>query len=188
MKGINKKSVMDSLSAMTMVLKNPTYLAIAVFVTALVLFLAIWLPNISFLKHTVTNDLYSAGDKFMILWTSIGNIKTNFTPLSRLLTVSVALLTGLNVSLLVYYLRHRFKLEKTAGTSLIGTLVGLLGVGCTACGSVIIASIFGVGATATFVGLFPLGGAEFGILGVLILLFANYSLALKTHVPLTCEI
>ena len=79
-------------------------------------------------------------------------------------------------------------IEKAAGSSLFGTFVGILGVGCTACGSVIISSIFGLGATAGFIGLFPLKGSEFGILGMTILLWANYSLAKKIHQPIACSL
>lgn len=70
------------------------------------------------------------------------------------------------MSLLIYYFQKRFRLEKTAGMSTVGMLSGLLGVGCASCGSVIISSLIGFGATASVIGVLPLRGQEFGLLGV----------------------
>jgi len=79
-------------------------------------------------------------------------------------------------------------MERSAGTSLVGMITGLLGVGCASCGSVILSSVFGVGATAGFIGVLPLRGSEFGLLGVALLLWANYSIALKVQQPLICSV
>jgi uncharacterized membrane protein len=169
------------------VLKKPPFLALAGGVAVFILFIAIWLPNLSFLSHTILTPLYSLSDRVNILTTSVGTLQTNFTILSRWLTVAVAILTGTNFSLFVFYVKERRKLEKSSSTGVLGTLIGLLGVGCTACGSVILTSIFGFGASAVFIGFFPLRGAEFGILGVIVLLFANYLIIKKIDAPLVCK-
>ncbi len=169
------------------VLRQPPFIALAGGVAVVVLFIAIWLPNFSFLSHTISSSTYTSGDKLAILATSIGTLYTNFTPLSMWLTIIVATLTGLNISLFAFYIKERRALEKTVGTGFLGTLVGLLGVGCTACGSVIITSLFGFGATASFLGFFPLHGAEFGLVGVVVLIYANYLIIKKIDAPLVCK-
>jgi len=170
------------------VFARPAYLSIAVLVSVAILVLAIWLPNISLIWETVWSPSYEFGQKVAILWSSLGAIMTNFTALSRTFTILLAALTGMNIALFVYYLKSRLRLEREAGTSLLGMFFGLVGVGCASCGSVILSSIFGLGATASFIGLFPLDGAEFGLLGIIILLWANLSLVKKIQQPATCKI
>ncbi len=173
--------------ALSKVFKHPSYLFLAISVALAITVLAIWLPNLSFLRHTAVSSNFSFTDKITIFWSSLGALKTNFTLMSRIVTIVVAILSGINIALFVFYLKTRRTIEKSMGTSVVGTLAGLLGVGCAACGSVIITSIFGIGATASFVGLFPFRGAEFGIIGIVLLLWANYSLTKKILAPLTCN-
>lgn len=58
--------------------------------------------------------------------------------------------------------------------------VGLLGIGCDACGLVILSSIFGLSATAGFIGILSLAGLEFGLLGIIILTISIYLVAKKS--------
>ncbi|MCH8049615.1 hypothetical protein IH979_02795 [Patescibacteria group bacterium] len=185
---VTRKDIAQASFALKTIFTRPTYLLLASVIAVLILILAIWLPNLSFVTQTALSSSYSVGEKVTILWASLGAIQTNFTFLSRTFTILVAVLTGVNITMFVYYLKRRFRMEKSAGTSIAGMLVGLLGVGCAACGSVILSSIFGLGATASFIGLFPLRGSEFGILGVVLLLWANYSLAKKIQQPLVCAV
>ena len=50
-------------------------------------------------------------------------------------------------------------------------IAGLLGVGCAACGSVILTAVL-AGAGSTLLLLLPFGGAELGFLGIVLLLYA----------------
>jgi len=128
------------------------------------------------------------GDKVSILIASLGAIKTNFTFASRATTILVALLTGVNLALLTYHVRQRIGMGMAGGSGVLGTVAGLIGIGCASCGSVILSSIFGVAATSGFIGIFPLKGVEFGILGILLLLWANKRLLEKIAQPGVCKI
>lgn len=170
------------------VFRRPGYVGLAVFVAIFIALLAILLPNISFLRHIADSNVFSAGRKAYIFWTFLGSFKTNLTIFGQITTISVAILTGINVAMFVFYLRKRVIMQKAAGTSVLGIISGLVGVGCASCGSVLLSSIFGIGATSSFVGLFPLKGAEFGILGIILLLVSNYLIARKLQDPFTCKI
>lgn len=176
------------ISSLKTVFSRPSYVILAVIVALVLLLVAIWLPNFSFLKHIADSDTYSLSDKFNIYRSSLGFLKTNFTTLTRTFTIIVVGLSGVNLAMLTYYIKNRIKLEKATGTGMLGTIAGLLGVGCTSCGSVIISSIIGIGASTSFLGLFPLKGAEFGILGTLIILFSIYLIAKKIQNPLVCKV
>lgn len=179
------KTVVTSLRE---VLGQPVYglLTIGIFLT--VMLFAIWLPNLSFVADIVTSSSLALGQKISILTSSLGAIQTNFTFLSKMLTIIVALLFAVQISVITYYLKRRIHLQKAAGISGIGMVSGLLGVGCAACGSVILSALFGVGATASFIGVLPLKGQEFGLLSIAILVFSLFLTTRKIQDPLTCAI
>lgn len=164
------------------------YVVLALTMAMILLFVAIWLPNISFLRYILTSPAFSWSARAGILWASWGNLETNFTPATRILALAIVLLAAINVSLMVFHLRQRVVIAKEAGASLAGTLLGLVSVGCASCGSVILASIFGVSATVGFLGSLPLRGLEFGILSIGLLLVSIVSVAKRIASPLSCNV
>lgn len=170
------------------VFRNPLYDLLAFSIAVIVLITAIWLPNL----HLVTKTIHSTNLSFLqkgnILTGLLGGIETNFTPLSRSLTILTSILFGINVAIITYYFRRRFSLEKEAGVSLGGMLFGLLGVGCTSCGSVILATLLGLSVSASILGFLPLKGQEFGLLGVILLVIAITITAKKIADPLNCKV
>ncbi len=164
------------------------YQVTAVVVSGTVLLFAIWLPNWSFVTQTIISKLYTSQQKFLLLLSSLGALETNFTTLSRTLTIIVALLFGINIAFLVYYLKKRIKLQRSAGLSVLGVISGLVSVGCASCGSVILSSLFGIGATAGFIGVLPLQGQEFGLLSIILLLISIFLVAKKIQDPGSCQI
>ena len=61
-------------------------------------------------------------------------------------------------------------------------------VRCASCGSVILSTFLGVGATAAFTGFLPFGGQEFSILAIIILAASLYVTGKKIADPLVCGI
>lgn len=170
------------------VLVKPAYIFLALFIAAGVLLFSIWLPNLSLVKNTLFSSYLSAVQKTNLLIATLGGFVTNFTLFSRLLTITVAVLFGINSTMLFYYLRKKVVLEKSLGAGFGGILTGLIGVGCASCGSVILSSIFGLGATAGFIGVLPLKGQEFGLLSIGILSISIYKLAQKIQQPVLCKL
>lgn len=180
-------NVLVVIAAFRRVFRKFPYLLLAIVTATLFLLFAIWLPNLHLLRLTMTSDAFDAVDKLNVFLSSLGAIETNFSTLTRNLTIAVSLLSGINIALLAYYLKRRIALEKAAGVGFFGTAIGLIGVGCASCGSVILSSIFGIGASTGFLGLFPLRGAEFGIAGVALLLVSIVLVAKKIENPLVCK-
>ncbi|MDE2078930.1 MAG: hypothetical protein KGI73_00935 [Patescibacteria group bacterium] len=178
----------DVLIAMKKVFVSPGYVVLALSIAVAILVLAIWLPNLSFLASVAVAHTLSLSQKTGIFLSSLSALGTNFTVLSRALTIILSLLVGVNIALLIFYMRTRFRLERSAGVSFGGILLGLLGVGCASCGSIILSAFLGVGATASFVTILPLKGQEFGFLGVAFMLFAIWLAARKIEQPLTCAV
>ena len=170
------------------IIAQPKYLAVAIAIALIVIIFAAWLPNLHLIIRTMTNQTMTLWQKTNLLTGLLGSLQTNFTPLSRLVTFISAGLAGVQVSLLVYYLRQTAKLQQSMGISALGVATSMLGVGCASCGSVVLTSLIGFGSATVILGFLPLHGQEFGFIGIAILLFAiNFTLK-KIDQPYACAI
>lgn len=170
------------------ILCSPKYLLLALILATLVFIFSVWLPNWELIRNVVFSSSTSFFDKIAFLWNSLGAITTNFSGSSATLLVVISVLFGLNISLTVYYFKRRITFQKAGGMSVAGMLVGLIGIGCASCGSVILSTFLGVGAAAAFTGFLPFGGQEFSILAIIILVVSLYVTGKKIADPLVCGI
>lgn len=147
---------------------------------------ALWFPMRNFLWFMFTKSNFETSAKLRILISSLQGIETNYTMFTRVLLILSAIFTGLVVGALLLYLRRRVGLERSTGTSVLGIVVSVIGIGCASCGSIILTSLFGIGALS-FTAILPLNGVEFSILGILLLLYSFFSIANKYSNPLACK-
>lgn len=168
------------------VFRNPSYLAGAFFVALILFSIFILFPSFELISNIYSN--FGLVKAVKISFSLAVHFGANQSFLSATYISLVAILFGLNVSLIVYHL----KLQKArlggrdAAKSSAGLILGLLGVGCASCGSLILVTLFSfIGAGGILI-YFPLHGQEFGILAVLILLYSNYSVLKKIDAPLIC--
>jgi len=99
-------------------------------------------------------------------------------------------LFGLNITFLIYYIKQRQKSGKVYAaklTSVTGLISGLLGVGCAACGSVILTAIVGTAGATAFLVWLPFGGLEFALLSIVLLVFSIVYILKKIDSPLVCK-
>lgn len=170
------------------VLRRPSNLVIALAAAFLVVLAAVWMSNRELLGMVLFSDSFPLKSKLMILLTSLGGIATNFTPFARTMIMAIAVLFGINLAMVVHYFRCCFVIDRSAGTGAVGIIFGMLGIGCSACGSVVLSAVFGAAFTASVIGFLPLGGLEFGIVGVLVLMVSIYLAAKKISRPNMCSI
>ena len=170
------------------VFKNPFYILLSIIVFFLTLIFSIWLPNFNFIKHTAASSYLTVNQKLGILGASLGAMETNFTTTSRILTIAVSALFSVDFSLTAYYFQKKVSIEKSAGISLVGLLLGLTGVGCISCGSVILMSVLGLTTATAFISILPLRGAEFSLISIAILSYSIYLLNKKIVNPDFCKI
>ena len=157
-------------------------------VTLTVIAFAAWLPNLHLITRTMASSTMTLWQKTNLLTSLLGSLQTNFTPLSRTVTFISAGLAGMQVSLLIYYLRQTARLQQSMGMSALGVATSMLGVGCASCGSVILTSFIGFGSATAVLVLLPFRGQEFGFLGIGILLFAISLTIRKIDQPFVCEV
>lgn len=170
------------------VLTKKKYAFIAIAVTLLFIVFAAWLPNLHLITRTMTRADMTVWQKSSLLTGLLGSLKTNFTPLSRSITIISALLAGAQVSLLVYFISRSVQAKKEAGTSVLGLVFGILGVGCASCGSVLLTSLIGLGTATTIMGTLPLRGQELGLLGIGMLGVSLAFTVKKINDPLICGV
>lgn len=170
------------------IVTQPKYLIVAIAVSLMVIAFAAWLPNLHLITKTMTSSTMTLWQKTNLLTGLLGSLQTNFTPLSRAVTFISAGLAGIQVSLLVYYLKQTARIQQSMGMSAVGIATSMLGVGCASCGSVVLTSLIGFGSTTTVLGFLPFRGQEFGLLGIAILLFAIHLTIKKINDPLVCGV
>ena len=174
-------------NAFVKVFRNWRYTLLAGIIALIVFAFATWFPNLHLLFSIVTNPLVPVSDRVMLPVNLLGSIVTNFTLRSAFYIIASAVLAGINVSLITYYVRRQRRISRAGATAgSLGLVSGILGVGCTACGSLIVMSAFGTAVGTSIIAFLPLHGEEFGIAGVVLLGISAYVSAKQVAKPLVC--
>lgn len=158
-----------------LVVTIPAYglLAVAAAAVGLTLFVLSLSPDL--FAYLVVGDLPAAA-RAKILINLYPFLGTEYGPLNGGVLVAVAALFGANVTLLIYHLREHDLSARQGSGSVLGLVFGVLGAGCAACGTVVLAgvlSLFG----ATTLAFLPLEGLEFTLLALVALVASTYWLA-----------
>lgn len=168
------------------IFRRPRYIAIAVLGALAMLSFAAWFPNFGLVGTILMSEKFSVAEKISFVFNSYSNLMTSFSAMGSTLTIATAVLLGVNVGMMVYYLsesRGRMKLADGKMT-FAGTIGGMLGVGCASCGSLILSMVGLSGAIA----LFPLRGLEFSIAAVLLLIASMAYTAKRIHSVGICAV
>lgn len=173
------------------VLRSTRYALTAIAVSVIAFSGAVWFSNTA-LIIAVFGSSAPLLDKLALLGALYGSIGSNFTIISATYTILIAILFGIQVSLLAYYIAkaraNSSQLKRVGATSLGGLISGVLGIGCAACGSFILTSMLAVVGAGGLLAFLPFGGEEFGFLGVALLLYSMYIVLKKIDTPFVCPI
>lgn len=168
------------------VLRSWSSLAIAASAAGAAFLVQVWLPNLGLIWSTVTDGDVTILAKASLLWASLGAIGTNFTPLGASLAVAISVLFGLNVAFTFRYVRDRLAAREVSSLGVAGLVAAVLGVGCASCGAVVLSFLLGTTTAASLVALLPLGGQEFNLLAVAVLLVALVVTTRNLTRPVAC--
>lgn len=172
------------------VFSNPVYIVLSVGIALVVFTFAVLLPNFPLLSQILPSQSIELSDKVSLIFSLFESIQTNFTAVSATYTILIAILFGMNVSLFTYFVyKQKAIIKGTNSVAGIGGLVsGIFGIGCAACGTFILTWVLGLIGAASIISFLPLGGEEFGILGVVLLVYAVVVTAKKISTPQVCAI
>lgn len=172
------------------VLAKPLYTTLFLVISFFVLSVAIMLPHVGLIRTLWQYESVSVVEILLLIANLYGSLGTNFTILSASYTVIIALLFGMQVTLLTYYLkaiRNKTTNLTSVGASGIGGLIsGFLGIGCAACGTFLFTSVLALSGAGGVIAYLPFNGGEFGLLGVVLLTYANYVVLKKITAPFVC--
>lgn len=154
-----------------LVLTIPVYAVVALLVSIVTLTAFVVSQNLTLVSDLIIGGSLPLADRVSILLELYPFVGTSFTVPQGLLLVAVAVLTGVDVAMVGYHFRRHGLSLSSGGGSALGVLLGTLGAGCAACGSVVllgVLSLVGVQASLLFL---PFDGLEFAIaaLGMLTL-------------------
>ena len=176
--------------ALQKVFSKAQYTLLALITSGVVFGFAVWFPNVSLIVEIMEHPGISFSQKFSIPISLLGSITTNFTIFSASYTVATAILFGVNLAMVMYFLKRKISEAKQIGinTGLMGIASGVLGMGCAACGSFLLTSSLSFIGVSGILAFLPLAGAEFGILGVILLSISIYLTAKQIQNPAVCKI
>jgi len=174
------------------ILRQPLYFSVSLGIAVVVFAVAVWIPNLPLLATVFGTASVAWTQKFLFAFNLLGAITSNATAMSAFYTVAIAILFGINSTLLLYYIRRMRGGTRglgTAGMAGIGGMVsGFFGIGCAACGTFLLTSLLSLVGGAGLLALLPFGGEEFGFLGVGLLLYSVFVLLKKISDPLVCSV
>ena len=174
-------------------IRKPKYLLTVIVIAVGVFTFAVWLPNFSLLAQVLhPGSAGSISEKVSFVWSLYGSIGTNFTIVSATYTIAIAVLFGVNIALLAYYIARAKSgmrgVGSTGATGIGGLVSGIFGIGCAACGTFVLTSVLTLIGAGGLLAVLPFGGEEFGFIGVLLLMYSIYVLTKKINDPLVCDI
>jgi len=170
------------------ILLTPKYVVLTIIVSLAVVVFSAWLPNLHLIVDSLGRDTLDLHQKSKLLVGLLGSLRTNFTSVSLTVTFVTAILLGIQVSLVAYYLANSLKLQRSMGFSAFGMVSSVLGIGCASCGSIILTSLVGFSSTSLILRLLPFGGQELSFVGVTLLLYSLHLTIIKIKQPITCHI
>lgn len=160
-----------------LVLTIPAYAVLALVAGLLSLALFSLSQNYRLVLDLVIGGSLPPENRLNILLGLFPFLGTSFSFEAEVLLTLIALLAGIDVALVVYHFReHRVSLSQGGGSAL-GVTLGLLGAGCAACGSVVLAGLFSLLGVAGALTLLPFEGLEFSVLALLALVLSIYWMA-----------
>lgn len=190
------------------VFSDVRYVAIAVAGVFGFLAVSAILPNLQIIKWAIGSEAMAA-DKKLYFFANVlaGGFKIDLMSFVAFFTFTIAVLFGINIAMGIYSFsqtnknpdprfrgddkiksggddRHR-KFGGAAG--FFGAFAGFLGVGCSACGSVALSSFLSIIGVAGALSYLPLGGREFAILSIFLLLLSIYQISRNICTPQVCH-
>lgn len=180
----------DFVTVLKQVFGKAEYLLLFIVTTTVILVGAIVVRNWSLLTQVIESSTLTLVQKLFFLATLVSSLDEMFGIFGSVLLILISLLFSVNLAFLVYYIRKVKKVLKGSkriqAVGIGGLVSGLLGIGCAACGSIVLTAILASVGAPGLILLLPLHGGEFGILGIVLLLFSILMLSRKIKEPLVC--
>lgn len=184
-----KKSLKNLVCGLRTVFFQWRYVATASVAGLLFFAFVVSLPNARFAMQMLGNTSVPFFSRLSIIWVVLSSLQSNFTIFSLLYASLIAILFGMNISLIAYVITQRKAALRNAETtaSFFGMVSGMLGAGCAACGSFLINSVLSLVGATGLITFLPLKGQEFAFLSIALLGVSLYQGCVKIAAPAICK-
>jgi hypothetical protein len=159
-----------------LVLGSPVYAAVALLLAALALTVFSLSQNLSVVSFALSGSV-SGGSAVRILLDQYPVLGPRYDLVTGSILLVIAGLVGVNLALVAYHVREHGLSAEGGGGSAVGVFLGLLGAGCAACGSAILAGLLSLLGVAGLGTVLPFEGLEFSAVAVVVLVLSTYWLA-----------
>lgn len=163
--------------ALRLVLSRPAYAAVAVLAAWASLTAFVLAQNLELTRTLIVGGSLPLVDRLILLREQYPFLGTTFGTLEGVAIVLVAALVGANLALLAYHVREHELAAAGGGGSAVGVALGVLGAGCAACGSALLAGALSLVGASGLVLALPLEGLEVSILALVVLGLSTYWVA-----------
>lgn len=151
--GLIRTKLILSLRSAWSVLVQPRYAALAVVFGFVFFEIVYWAFNLSILRVVLGSGL-GVGEKTVFMLSPFKDIFTTTGGLVGTLMILVAVVQGINLSMLVYTVKHQKKLNAgVIGGGSIAGLLAVVGLGCSACGTSLLVPIVTIFASTSAVAI-----------------------------------
>lgn len=163
--------------ALREVLSGPAYAALAAVTAVLALSTFVIAQNVPLFLDVIVGGGLPLWTRLELLVSLYPFVGPAFDALTGAMMILAAGLVGVNVAMLTYHLRRRRVTVRSSTGSFAGVVLGTLGAGCAACGTVLLSGLLSLFGAAGALALLPLEGAEFSLLALGTLALSIYWLA-----------
>ncbi|MEX1059298.1 MAG: hypothetical protein WEC17_02615, partial [Candidatus Saccharimonadales bacterium] len=157
------------------VFRYPTYILIAFIGAFLVSGLIVWSLNLSLVKYIIFEAPLNFLQKIDFFFDAFRGIYSTYNSIQGTGIILFSVLFGINLALLVYVLRNRGFESIPKKSGLGGFAMAIIGGGCIACGTSIIAPIIATSGAASTAFLTELS-AVLSWLGSILIAYSIYKL------------
>lgn len=160
-----------------LVLTIPGYALVGLSTAVAALSVFVLTQNLTLVDDIVLGGNLPLWNRFRVLIALYPFFGTSFSTLTGIAIVGVAVLVGVDVAMVVYHFREHGLSVREGGGSTAGVVLGTLGAGCAACGSVLLAGLLSLFGASGLLLLLPFEGLEFSLLAPIPLGLSMYWIA-----------
>lgn len=175
------------LVALKTVFREPTYLLVALCVFLLTTTTTLLWDHWALL--TEFTNMAGPQSGLLLLFTILFGAPTSMGWFAVSIIILTDVLLSLVLTMVWYVWRHQriHSWRITAATS-SGTIAALLGLGCVACGPLLLASILAIFGAAGILTVLPFHGAELSLVALAMLLYALFAISKVITAPAVCQV
>ena len=179
------------LSALYRVFSNYQYLLACLLFSLFIAFTTLLWANLALLSTVWQSEITTFYFKLSLTWQLLLGAPASMGLIAVIVIIVTSIMIGIVGCMSWYAWRSKQagrELRTSFTSSGVGLLAALLGIGCIACGPLLVTSLLALVGGAGLLFVLPLHGAEFGYLALLLLSYAIYTLSKVIMAPAICVV